>query len=414
MTGRITRRRLLAGLAALPAGLAPARRAAGQTASPSPAPPVRIGLVVPPASVAAEQARMGAQLGMEEGNTFAEFFGKSLLMLVEEASGAEEAARKGAALVQKGSAVALVGGLDEPAARALREVVAQQPALFLNIGSRADELRGTACHRRMFHIQPSDAMYVDALGRWLVDQKKLARWAVLAADTPRGRALREAAAAVLARGGAAPVADERVPAGAGEAAFGEALGRSAKSGAQVIFLAMDSEGQLAAARAARRAGLTVPLAGPGLDPGEYLSRDLVGVAGFWSTLWYHEWTRFSARELNRRFRAQFGKPMQGLAWAGWAAVRLLAEAAVRAEEASPAAWERFFASDYPFDGHKGEQLTFRSWDHQLRVVFGIVSPRTPEKAKEEPDIYDTLTDSTPRDPAALDTPPPARRCRFES
>jgi ABC transporter substrate binding protein (PQQ-dependent alcohol dehydrogenase system) len=309
--------------------------------------------------------------------------------------------------------VALLGGLDDATALALREVVARHEALFLNIGSRADELRGAACHQRMFHVQPSDTMYAEVLAQWLVGQKTLKRWALVAADSPRGRVLGGAAAAALARGGGQVVAEERL-AGAGDDARAASLRRAVRSGAEVVFLGMGSEEQLALARAARKTIPGVPLAGPGLDPGEFLSRDLLGVSGFWSTLWYHEWTRFSARELNRRFLQDFKKPMQGLGWAAWAGVRLLAEAAVRAEQATPEVWRRFLTSDYPFDGHKGEQLTVRPWDHQLRVTFGIVSPRPPEKAKGEADIYDSLVDNVPRDLDAVGVRQDATRCRFGS
>lgn len=424
MTDTISRRRLLRLLATLPAGLAAGvawpRRSAGQGAraggaggAPSAPAPIRLGLVVPRASAAAEQARLGVEAGLRDGNTFAELFGKSLALFVEEAASAEEASRKGADLVDKGKVAALFGGLDDVAALALREVVARREALFLNIGSRADELRGAACHRRMFHVQPSDAMYVDVLAQWLVRQRKLARCVVLAAGSPRGRALGGAAAGAVAAAGGQVLAEERL-AGAGSGAPAAALRRASRAGAQVVFLAMDSEEQLAVARAAREAGLGVPLAGPGLEPGEFLSRDLAGVPGFWSVLWYHEWTRFSARELNRRFLEDFKRPMQGLGWAAWAGVRLLAEAAVRAEEASPAAWGRFLEGEYPFDGHKGEQLTFRPWDHQLRVTFGIVSPRPPDRVGEESDVYDSLADNLPRDLDAVGVREGASRCRFAS
>jgi ABC transporter substrate binding protein (PQQ-dependent alcohol dehydrogenase system) len=400
----VTRRRVLAGLGGLPAGplLAQVAAAQGQAAGA----PARIGLVIPRGGPAAEQTRLGAESGLREGQTFTEFFGKKLELLVEEADAPADAARKATDLARKGRALAVVGGVDDGAAAALRDVAAREPVVVLNVGGRADELRNAACHRRLFHVQASDAMYYDALVQWLAAQRKAKRFGIVASGAPAGAGLRAAAAAAVAAAGGEVVAEA-----AGRDR--EALARAAQ-GADAVLLALPSADQLEVVRAAKQAGVAAPLAGPGLEPGEFLSPDLVGASGVWSALWYHETTRFSARELNRRFREEAKRPMQGTAWAAWAAVRLLAEAGVRAEGAGADAWGRFLESDYPFDGHKGEQLTFRPWDHQVRTTFVIVSPRPASKFKEAPDVYETLSDNQPRDLDAVGTREAATRCRFGS
>ncbi len=389
----LTRRRLLAGLAAGAGALArPARARAAE--------PIRIGLVLPREGASARQARLGAEVGLREGQTFAELFDRKLELLAEEAGTAAEAARQAEALVRKGRAVAVAGALDDLTALALREVAAREGALVVNLGARGDDLRGASCHPRLFHVQPSDRMYLDAVVTWLAARRKVKRFGLVAEEDARGVALRAPAAAAVAAAGGQVVA-EATPA---------APARAAREGAEAILLALPSPIALEVIRAAKGAGLAVPLAGAGLEPEAFLEPDVAGAKGVFAALWYHETARFSARELNRRFRDETKQPMQGVGWCGWAAVRLLAEAAVRAERTAPAAFEAFLASDYPFDGHKGEQLTFRPWDRQLRTTFVVLSPRA--VAPNETDLYETLADNHPRDLDAAGVGRAATRCRI--
>jgi hypothetical protein len=79
--------------------------------------------------------------------------------------------------------------------------------------------------------------------------------------------------------------------------------------------------------------------------------------------WHPALTKFGAEQLNQRFEARFGAPMDSRAWAAWAAVKAAAEAALR-----NTSLERL-----RFDGHKGASLSFRSEDHTLRQPLYVVS-----------------------------------------
>lgn len=84
-------------------------------------------------------------------------------------------------------------------------------------------------------------------------------------------------------------------------------------------------------------------------------------------LWHAGLERYGAAQLNERYARRHSAPMDGAAWAGWMAVKALAEAALRAERAdgpTVAAW--LVRQDVAFDGHKGEPLRFGADDHQLR------------------------------------------------
>lgn len=86
-----------------------------------------------------------------------------------------------------------------------------------------------------------------------------------------------------------------------------------------------------------------------------------------AVLWHPSLERFGAAQLNDRFRARFAAGMDGPAWAGWMAVKVLWEAALRARSTQPAALRAYLVrGDTRFDGHKGWPLSFRAWDRQLR------------------------------------------------
>ena len=95
-----------------------------------------------------------------------------------------------------------------------------------------------------------------------------------------------------------------------------------------------------------------------------------------AVLWHPSLERFGAGQVNDRFRAAFpGEAMDGAAWAGWMAVKVLWEASLRARSTEPGGLRDYLAREgTQFDGHKGWPLSFRPWDHQLRQPLYLVAP----------------------------------------
>jgi len=95
-------------------------------------------------------------------------------------------------------------------------------------------------------------------------------------------------------------------------------------------------------------------------------------------LWDESLARFGASQINDRFRAATGAGMDGPGWAGWVAIKIVSEAALRAKSAQVAAILNYLEQPTTrFDGHKGWQLGFRGADHQLRQpLYMVVRPHT--------------------------------------
>lgn len=84
-------------------------------------------------------------------------------------------------------------------------------------------------------------------------------------------------------------------------------------------------------------------------------------------LWGPTLERYGASQINDRYRDKYGSGMDGSAWAGWAAVKFVSEAALRTRSTDPSRLLAYLeAPATQFDGHKGWPLTFRLSDHQLR------------------------------------------------
>lgn len=93
-------------------------------------------------------------------------------------------------------------------------------------------------------------------------------------------------------------------------------------------------------------------------------------------LWHARLTRYGARQLNDRFERRFGTPPGPAVWAGWMAVKVLWESALRTGGTDAAMLSAYLrGDDAKFDGHKGEPLVFDPVTHQLRQrLFAPASP----------------------------------------
>lgn len=325
-----------------------------------------IGLVQPPERRALAD---GAALGLDDSNALVTMFGRRLQLVVETAADGPAAGAAARAMVKQG-AIAIVGGVGGGHADALRDVAAAEGRLFFNAGAQDDALRGPRCDRHSYHLVPSVSMGVDALTQWLAGPRKQRRWAMVTDGSPRGREIEAAVQRSASR-------------------LGASLSAEAKD-ADITLLAVDGAAHREAG--ARLRAANTPFAGIGVD----LAADASAgeAAGLWVVGWHPALERFSARELNRKFRRRFNAPLEETSWAAWTALKLIGEAAVRGNATDAAGVQAYLATTPPFDGHKGAALTFRPWDQQLRQPVYVIGPRSGEGTGQGP--FEVLAQA-PRD-----------------
>ena len=381
MTGhRVGRRAFLGSLAAAGWASLSARAARAEDV-------FTVGVMLPADAEKATELSRGAALGLDDANALATLFGKRLRLETEAARADGQAGR---ALARAG-ALAVVGGLGPGGGEALLQA-ATDGTTVLNVGAPDDRLRNEGCERRAFHLMPSVSMYVDALTQLLIEQRKLTRWGVAGDGSPRGAEIEAAARRSVARRGGTVTGDA--------------------TAADVLLLAVDDRGvDAGVARAIAEGRRPDRIAGIG-EAGIRLPAERA--AGLWAVGWHYELERFSARELNGRFRRRWNAPMTETGWAAWAALKLIGEAVVRAGAGDGAALVAFMESAPPFDGHKGEALTFRKWDHQLRQPLYVAGPRKREDSGGPLGPFTVLADVGGRNLDALGTAMADSRCRFAS
>lgn len=360
---------------------------------------VRIGLVAPAAGAfgpEGEAIRRGVRLGAEEASHTAQLFDRRLELAEAAADTPAAAAREADRLVRDRRVTVLMGGADEAGARALAEAADRHGVLFLNAGCADDTLRGAACRRSAFHVAASAAMYTDALADGLVTGAGLKRWYFVTSGSEASAALRRRAQdALRAHGGeergaavlAGAAADPRVLLADPRALLADVQ----RSEAAVLYTCLTGADQLRLLRRYREVSPRFQLAGPLLATIRLWEADPAVRAGTWTTMWYHERKPFGASSLSARFQERFGRAMDPLGWAGWLAVKVAWEAALRAGTSEPAGLADFLEGPRAeFDGHKGVPLGFRSWDHQLRQPLYLVRART--EIPDRWDIFDVVAE----------------------
>jgi len=351
-----------------------------------------------PLAETAGYALMGAQLAAEEGNVAAEMLGSRVELLTEEMVRTEQTAETVRKLATQANLTAIIGALDDLSTAVLSEVCQQQRIVFINAAARGGGLRGAQCHRYTFHVEPDLAMYAHAVGQWLL-QNNLKRWYFVVAGDLIGQEMYEKASRFLqSRGGMELGRSISVR---GQQDYTTVLESLAKMNAEALFVALMGEDLRRFLDQFRQAGRPGQLAGAPLDMISLWNIDAESASGIWATAWYHALARFSARELNRRFLRRFNKPMEGHAWASWAAVKLVVEGALRGAGSDATALVNYLEGSPAFDGHKGKTLTFRPWNHQLRQPLYVVKARQSKPANAW-DLLEVVAEV--RSPAARGRP----------
>jgi len=116
--------------------------------------------------------------------------------------------------------------------------------------------------------------------------------------------------------------------------------------------------------------------------------------------WHPDLTKYAAQQLNRRYRKAQGRDMDDGAWAGWAAVKMVADSVARLGTAEASPLLDYLKTDLAFDGQKGVTMSFRK-NGQLRQMLLIVEgPRivgeAPVKGVVDPTDLDSLGPSIVR------------------
>lgn len=223
--------------------------------------------------------------------------------------------------------------------------------ILFNAAAPEDALRAAQCAPHLLHTLPSHAMQMDAIGQLLV-ARKWARPLVLVGPTPGDALLLAAWQRSARRFGIKPVAQKsfKLSNDPRERDQGNVRLLTAEREYDAVVV-LDAQGEFAQ---------QVPYQ-------SVLPRPVLGSNGLTAQAWHALWDRDGAPQLSRRFLRQAARPMDSYDWASWIAGRAAAEVASAFDKASIAQQLAALRQGaVSLDGYKGQRLTFRAWDGQLR------------------------------------------------
>lgn len=236
--------------------------------------------------------------------------------------------------------------------------IAGGKAIVLNASATDDKLRGEDCRANLLHTAPSDAMLTDALAQYLV-WKRWTDWLLIEGSHPEDEALADAYRRAARKFGA-KIVEERVFEDTGGARRSDS--GSVKVQEQMPAFTQRAEEHDVVIAADRSDVFAVHLPYHTWEP-----RLVAGSAGLVPGSWHPSHEAWGATQFQTRFEKQAGRFAQDEDYQVWMALRGLGEAATRTQGGDFATIHDFVLSDrFDLAAFKGQKLTFRDWDGQLR------------------------------------------------
>ncbi len=117
--------------------------------------------------------------------------------------------------------------------------------------------------------------------------------------------------------------------------------------------------------------------------GEYLvyrtwdPRLVAGTQGLVATAWHRTHERWGATQMQNRFRRSANRWMTSKDYGAWIAIRSLGEAATRTRSVEFEKLAHYMlSSEFSLAAFKGIKVTYRPWNHQLRMRILVAAPRS--------------------------------------
>ena len=275
---------------------------------------------------------------------------------------------------------------------ALSDAVADQQVTLLNIAASEDRLRAADCRANIVHVIPSYRMLTDAMVQFLVFRK----WRnILVLQGPSQQdqdvvdALRQSVQYFGAR-----IVDVR-PVLLSNDPLNREQGNVAlvTGGADydVVYIA-DSDGEFA-----RFAPYETN------DP-----RPVVGASGLVPKAWSWAYQNYGSSEVTQRFERLVPRHMDDQDWAAWVSTKAVVQSVLRTNKGDyQAALDYLLGERLNLDGGKGNPLSVRPWDHQVRQAIPLA---TTNAVIEEAPITGFLHQTNDLDTLGVDQP--QSLCKF--
>jgi len=309
----------------------------------------------------------GAQAAVNDNNTTGKFLNQRFTLEDVKLKETDDPVQAIGALADRGVALVIA---DLPAEALLRVADAAQArgVLLFNVGATDDRLREADCRANLIHIAPSRSMLADALAQYLV-WKQWRRWFLVVGSHESDGLFADALRRAAKRFGA-KIVEERV--------FKDTGGsRRSDTGVVQVQRQIPVFTQQAPAYDVLVAADESEVFANYLPYRTWDPRPIAGSAGLVPTSWDASNDQWGATQMQDRFMKQFGRRMTALDMQAWTAARMIGEAATHAKVVDPKALLAFLKGpDFALAAFKGQKLTLRDWNQQLRQPILLTDGKT--------------------------------------
>lgn len=329
----------------------------------------------------------GANTAIGDNNTTGAFLNQKFRLDVTEVEPSSDVVPAFNDMVSKGVRY-MLADLSAVQLLSIADLARQRDVLIFNVGATDDSLREEECRANVFHTAPTRSMLADGLAQYLI-WKQWRRWALVYGSHEPDRLFADALRRAATRFGGEIVAEKEFT-DTGTARRTDSGVVQIQRQMPVFTQDLPEHDVLLVADESEVFGTYLPFR-------TWIPRPVAGTAGLTPSAWHPASEQWGGTQIQNRFQKANGRRMLSKDMAAWTAARIVGEAATRTQSADPAKIADFIRADgFSIAAFKGQKLTFRTWNWQLRqpVFLGdgrsVVSTSPQEGFLHQVSELDTL------------------------
>jgi ABC transporter substrate binding protein (PQQ-dependent alcohol dehydrogenase system) len=307
----------------------------------------------------------GARLAIEDDNTTGKFLNQHFTLTEIRLKDGDDAVAAANQLAGHDGYIIL----DLPADEILKvaDALRDRGTVLFNVGAVDDRLREQDCRANVVHVAPTRSMLADALAQYFA-WKQWKRWLLVVGSHGNDKLYADALRRAAARFGA-KIVQERTFEDTGGA-------RRTDSGVTLIQRQMPVFTQSAPAYDVLVAADENEVFASYLPYRTWDPRPVAGSAGLVPTSWDASHDQWGAIQIQNRFVKLNSRHMTALDMQAWTAARMIGEAISRTNSGDPKTVFGFIkGKDFSVAAFKGQRLTLRDWNLQLRQPILLADGR---------------------------------------
>jgi ABC transporter substrate binding protein (PQQ-dependent alcohol dehydrogenase system) len=298
----------------------------------------------------------GAHLAIEDDNTTGRFLNQHFTLKDVRIKDGDDVATAASSLAEHNGFI--VADLPPEDLLKVADTLRDRGTVLFDVGSIDDRLREQDCRANVIHVAPTRSMLADALAQYLV-WKQWKRWLLVVGSHDNDKLYADAFRRAATRFGA-KIVQERTFEDTGGA-------RRTDSGVTLIQRQMPVFTQQAPGYDVLVAADESEVFASYLPYRTWDPRPVAGSAGLMPTSWDAAHDQWGAVQIQNRFVKLNSRHMTALDMQAWTAVRMVGEAAARTNSSDPKTVFDFLKRpDFSVAAFKGQRLTIRDWNLQLR------------------------------------------------